>query len=119
MMTNTVWAKKQRFGSYAPVRKDVWARWLVDGRDHMWQVSRAIDNAKDFIYIHDWWLSPELYMRRPAAISQKWRLDRLLQRKAEEGVKIFVIVYRNIESAIPIDSEYTKWALLDLHENIC
>lgn len=119
MMQTTVWSKKQRFGSFAPVRNNVWARWLVDGRDHMWQVSRAIDNAKDFIYIHDWWLSPELYMRRPAAISQKWRLDRLLQRKAQEGVKIFVIVYRNIESAIPIDSEYTKWSLLDLHENIC
>lgn len=119
MMENTIWSKKQRFGSFAPVRNDVWARWLVDGRDHMWQVSRAIDNARDFVYIHDWWLSPELYMRRPAAISQKWRLDRLLQRKAREGVKIFVIVYRNIESAIPIDSEYTKWSLLDLHENIC
>ncbi|QIW95210.1 hypothetical protein AMS68_000728 [Peltaster fructicola] len=118
MVSDSVWAKKQRFASFAPVRDNVWCRWLVDGRDHMWQVSRAIDNAKDFIYIHDWWLSPELYMRRPAAISQKWRLDRLLQRKAEEGVKIFVIVYRNIESAIPIDSEYTKWALLDLHENI-
>jgi phospholipase D1/2 len=119
MMENTVWSRKQRFNSFAPVRNNVWCRWLVDGRDHMWQVSRAIDNAKDFIYIHDWWLSPELYMRRPAAISQKWRLDRLLQRKAQEGVKIFVIVYRNIESAIPIDSEYTKWSLLDLHENIC
>lgn len=118
MMTNTIWAKKQRFGSFAPIRENVWARWLVDGRDHMWQVSRAIDNAKDFVYIHDWWLSPELYMRRPAAISQKWRLDRLLQRKASQGVKIFVIVYRNIESAIPIDSEYTKWSLLDLHPNI-
>ena len=118
MAEQSIWAKKQRFGSFAPVRNNVWARWLVDGRDHMWQVSRAIDNAKDFVYIHDWWLSPELYMRRPAAISQKWRLDRLLQRKAEEGVKIFVIVYRNIESAIPIDSEYTKWSLLDLHENI-
>ncbi|KAK5130280.1 hypothetical protein LTR08_002240 [Meristemomyces frigidus] len=119
MMSQTIWAQKQRFASFAPVRHGVWARWLVDGRDHMWQVSRAIDNAKDFIYIHDWWLSPELYLRRPAAISQKWRLDRLLQRKAQEGVKIFVVVYRNIESAIPIDSEYTKWSLLDLHENIC
>ncbi|KAK5107721.1 hypothetical protein LTR62_000743 [Meristemomyces frigidus] len=119
MMGETIWSRKQRFGSYAPVRNKVYARWLVDGRDHMWQVSRAIDNAKDYVYIHDWWLSPELYLRRPGAISHKWRLDRLLKRKAEEGVKIFVIVYRNIESAIPIDSEYTKWALLDLHENIC
>ncbi|KAK8219889.1 Phospholipase D1 [Zalaria obscura] len=118
MQKNTIWSQRHRFDSFAPIRKGVFARWMVDGRDHMWQVSRAIDNARNFVYIHDWWLSPELYMRRPPAISQKWRLDRLLQRKAQEGVKIFVIVYRNIESAIPIDSEYTKASLLDLHPNI-
>ncbi|PCH02254.1 Phospholipase D family [Penicillium occitanis (nom. inval.)] len=118
MVENTPWAKPNRFDSFAPVRKGCFAQWLVDGRDHMWLVSRAINQAKDVIYIHDWWLSPELYLRRPAAISQKWRLDRLLQRKAQEGVKVFVIMYRNINSAIPIDSEYTKFSLLDLHPNI-
>ena len=100
------------------MRQNCFAQWLVDARDHMWVVSRAINQAKDVIYIHDWWLSPELYMRRPAAISQKWRLDRLLQQKAREGVKVFVIMYRNINSAIPIDSEYSKFSLLDLHPNI-
>ena len=112
------WVNKNRFDSFAPVRPNCFAQWLVDGRDYMWVLSRAINQAKDVIYIHDWWLSPELYLRRPAAISQKWRLDRLLKRKAEEGVRIFVIVYRNIESAIPIDSQYTKFSLLDLHPNV-
>lgn len=118
MLNNTPWAKPNRFGSFAPVRSDVYAQWLVDGRDYMWNVSRAINMAKDVIYIHDWWLSPQLYMRRPAAISQKWRLDRLLQKKAREGVKIFIIIYRNVEAAIPIDSEFTKFSMLDLHPNI-
>lgn len=118
MAQNTIWTKPNRFDSFAPVRSKVFAQWLVDGRDYMWNVSRAISMAKDVIYMHGWWISPELYMRRPAAISQKWRLDRLLQRKAREGVKIFVIMYRNINSAIPIDSEYTKFSLLDLHPNI-
>jgi phospholipase D1/2 len=118
MMGNTPWAKENRFGSFAPIRTDVYAQWLVDGRDYMWNVSRAINMAKDVIYIHDWWLSPQLYMRRPAAISQKWRLDRLLQRKAREGVKVFIIIYRNVEAAIPIDSEFTKFSMLDLHPNI-
>ena len=118
VISTSPWAQKNRFDSFAPVRKNVFARWLVDGRDYMWNVSRAIAQAKDVIYIHDWWLSPELYMRRPPAISQKWRLDRLLQRKAREGVKVFVIVYRNINSAIPIDSEYTKFSLLDLDSNV-
>ncbi|OAA57699.1 phospholipase D1 [Cordyceps fumosorosea ARSEF 2679] len=118
MLKQTVWSHPKRFGSYAPVRQGVFAQWLVDGRDYMWNVSRAINMAKDVIYIHDWWLSPELYLRRPAAISQKWRLDRLLQKKASEGVKVFVIIYRNVEAAIPIDSEYTKFSLLNLHPNI-
>nr|UHS16742.1 phospholipase POX09635 [Penicillium oxalicum] len=118
MAENTPWMQPNRFDSFAPVRQKCFAQWLVDGRDHMWVVSRAINQAKDVIYIHDWWLSPELYMRRPAAISQKWRLDRLLQKKAREGVKVFVIMYRNINSAIPIDSEYSKFSLLELHPNI-
>lgn len=118
MAQNTLWSQRQRFDSFAPVRKKIYAQWLVDGRDYMWNVSRAISMARDVIYIHDWWLSPELYLRRPAAISQKWRLDRLLQRKAQEGVKIFVIMYRNIGAAIPIDSEYSKFSLLDLHPNV-
>ncbi|KAJ5463562.1 hypothetical protein N7475_008506 [Penicillium sp. IBT 31633x] len=118
MVANTPWMRPNRFDSFAPVRRNCFAQWLVDARDHMWVVSRAINQAKDVIYIHDWWLSPELYMRRPAAISQKWRLDRLLQQKAREGVKVFVIMYRNINSAIPIDSEYSKFSLLDLHPNI-
>ncbi|KAJ5162428.1 hypothetical protein N7492_007820 [Penicillium capsulatum] len=118
MAQNTPWMRPNRFDSFAPVRQKCFAQWLVDARDHMWVVSRAINQAKDVIYIHDWWLSPELYMRRPAAISQKWRLDRLLQQKAREGVKVFVIMYRNINSAIPIDSEYSKFSLLELHPNI-
>lgn len=118
MAENTPWMRPNRFDSFAPVRQKCFAQWLVDARDHMWVVSRAINQAKDVIYIHDWWLSPELYMRRPAAISQKWRLDRLLQQKAREGVKVFVIMYRNINSAIPIDSEYSKFSLLELHPNI-
>ncbi|KAI1767329.1 phospholipase D [Hypoxylon sp. FL1150] len=118
MLKQTQWHDHHRFDSFAPVRLGAYAQWLVDGRDYMWNVSRAISMAQDVIYIHDWWLSPELYMRRPACISQKWRLDRLLQRKAREGVKIFIIIYRNVEQAIPIDSEYTKFSLLNLHDNI-
>ncbi|EWC48847.1 hypothetical protein DRE_00152 [Drechslerella stenobrocha 248] len=118
MVDHTIWSQKHRFDSFAPVRQYCFAQWLVDGRDYFWNVSRAVAMAKDVIYIHDWWLSPEIYLRRPPAVSQKWRLDRLLQRKASEGVKIFVIIYRNIGAAIPIDSAYTKYSLLDLHPNI-
>ncbi len=63
-------------------------------------VSIALERAKETIYIADWWLSPELFMRRPPYYNQEWRLDQILKRKAEEGVKIFVIVYREVEVCV-------------------
>jgi phospholipase D1/2 len=35
-------------------------------------------------------------LRRPPALNGEWRLDRLLKRKAEEGVKIYVILYKEV-----------------------
>lgn len=98
MAEKSIWASKNRFGSFAPIRLNVAAQWLVDGRDYYWNLSRAILLAKEKIYIHDWWLSPELYLRRPPAENGRWRLDRLLQRKAEEGVQIHVIVYNEVSN---------------------
>lgn len=36
----------------------------------------------------------ELYLRRPPAKHPEYRIDRILKRKAEQGVKIFIIVYK-------------------------
>lgn len=105
------------FGSFAPIRRKVCAQWLVDGRDYFWEVSEAISNARERIYIHDWWLSPEVYLRRPG--TKEWRLDRLLQRKAEEGVHIYVILYNEVSNQFtPTDSSYSKQRLMALHPNI-
>lgn len=118
MRRNTIFAQKNRFYSFAPVRNNCYAQWFVDGRDHFWAIASALELAKDVIYIHDWWLSPELYLRRPANGNQEWRLDRVLKRKAEEGVKIFVIVYRNVGNTVVTDSLWTKHSLIDLHPNV-
>lgn len=60
-------------------------------------VSVALEQAKETIYIEDWWLSPELFLRRPPHTEQDFRLDHVLKRRAEAGVKIFVVVYREVE----------------------
>lgn len=117
MKNLTVWAEPHRFDSFAPVREDCFAQWFVDGRDYFWALSSALEMAKDVIFIHDWWLSPELYLRRPANGNQQWRLDRLLQRKANQGVKIFVIVYRNVGTTVATDSLYTKHSILSLNDD--
>ena len=46
--------------------------------------------------VQDWWLTPEHYLRRPTVYYPEWRLDRVLKRKAELGVKIYVIIYKEV-----------------------
>ncbi|KAI1361499.1 phospholipase D/nuclease [Xylaria arbuscula] len=103
-----------RFNSYFPERDNNLIKWYVDGRDYFWAVSVALERAKETIYIADWWLSPELFLRRPPHSNQEWRLDAILKRRAEAGVKIYVIVYREVEAALTCNSAHTKHALQDL-----
>lgn len=44
--------------------------------------------------------SPELYLRRPPAKNQQYRLDRMLRNAAERGVKVHIIVYKEVEQAL-------------------
>lgn len=85
-----------------------WTRLLLGKRAHESRLagladaktqaaSVALEQAKETIYIEDWWLSPELFMRRTPHGNQEWRLDQILKRRAEAGVKIYVIVYREVE----------------------
>nr|GAT50596.1 phospholipase D [Mycena chlorophos] len=111
------YCQPNRFDSFAPIRLNVAAQWLVDGRDYFWNLSRALLLARETIYIHDWWLSPELQLRRPNR--EHYRLDYLLERKAREGVKIYVILYQEVSSrTTPVDSNYAKQRLSALHPNI-
>ncbi|CDH50884.1 phospholipase d1 [Lichtheimia corymbifera JMRC:FSU:9682] len=112
------WVKNHRFGSFAPIRHHAKVKWFIDGEDHFNAVAEAILSARSEIYIADWWLSPELYLRRPPAENEDFRIDRLLQRKAEEGVMIYIIVYKEVEAALTIDSAHTKKWLQKLHPNI-
>ncbi|XP_078037122.1 phospholipase D isoform X2 [Augochlora pura] len=61
----------------------------------------------------DWWLSPEIFMKRPAINSDYWRLDKILERKAREGVKVFVMIYKEVEVALGINSFYSKQRLVE------
>ena len=106
--------KGHRFRSFAPERDNNNIKWYVDGQDYFHAVSVALERAKETIYICDWWLSPELFLRRPPYFNQEWRLDKVLKRRAEAGVKIFVIVYKEVAQALTCNSEHTKHALQGL-----
>ncbi|KAI7858196.1 hypothetical protein BDC45DRAFT_499033 [Circinella umbellata] len=107
-----------RYGSFAPVRHDTSVKFFIDGHDYCWAVAEALENAKHVIFIEDWWLTPELYLRRPASKYPEYRIDALLKRKAEQGVKIYIVVYKEVNLAMTLDSRHTKDWLQNLHENI-
>ncbi|CAG8593228.1 13349_t:CDS:10, partial [Racocetra persica] len=112
------WVKQHQHDSFAPIRENAKVKWYVDGKDYFFAVSQALLAAKSEIYIEDWWLSPELYLRRPPSENEEFRLDRLLTKKAEEGVMIYIIVYKEVSVALPLDSHRTKFYLQGLHKNI-
>ncbi|CAK7265663.1 hypothetical protein SEPCBS57363_001697 [Sporothrix epigloea] len=106
-----------RFQSFAP-QTTGHAKWYVDGCSYFWAVSEALAQARETIYILDWWLSPELYLRRPPSRNEQYRLDRMLKAAAERGVQVRVIVYKEVPQALTLNSEHTKHALEALHPNI-
>lgn len=76
--------QRNRYSSFTPTRSGEFscASWFVDGKDYMVAVADAMEAAKEEIFIADWWLSPEIHMKRPAIEGDYWRLDKILHRKA-------------------------------------
>uniref|UniRef100_H3ACG7 Phospholipase n=1 Tax=Latimeria chalumnae TaxID=7897 RepID=H3ACG7_LATCH len=106
-----------RFESFTPVRQNTPVRWFVNGCNYFSSVADALEQAKEEIFITDWWLSPEIHLKRPAK-DNHWRLDKILQRRAEQGVKVYVLLYKEVEMALAINSGYSKNTLMELHPNI-
>ncbi|WYZ46353.1 hypothetical protein EsH8_IX_000578 [Colletotrichum jinshuiense] len=108
---------ENRYQSFAPQSSGN-AKWYVDGCSYFWAVSEAIEQARESIYILDWWLSPELYLRRPPSKNERYRIDNLLKAAAERGVKVSIIVYKEVEAALTLKSSHTRNYLESLHPNI-
>ncbi|KAM6971184.1 phospholipase D1 isoform 1-T2 [Tautogolabrus adspersus] len=107
-----------RFGSFAREEVNIPAKWYVNGKTYMEDVADALEEAKEEIFITDWWLSPEIFLKRPVVEGNRWRLDSILKRKAQQGVHIFVMLYKEVELALGINSGYSKRTLRHLHPNI-
>ncbi|XP_028972148.2 phospholipase D1 isoform X3 [Esox lucius] len=107
-----------RFGSFASPKHNIPAKWYVNGKTYMEDVADALEESKEEIFITDWWLSPEIFMKRPVVEGNRWRLDYILRRKAQQGVRIFVMLYKEVELALGINSEYSKRTLMHLHPNV-
>ncbi|KAI0977875.1 hypothetical protein GJ496_001890 [Pomphorhynchus laevis] len=78
----------------------------------MEKICDAILNAKEQIFITDWWLSPEISLIRfKDGNKETWRLDELLAKKADDHVRIYVLLFKEVRFALTIDSLHSKVAL--------
>ncbi|KAG1371287.1 Phospholipase D zeta 2 [Cocos nucifera] len=116
------WCYPHRFGSFAPPRglteDGSRVQWFIDGQAAFEAIASSIEEAKSEIFITDWWLCPELYLRRPFSVHGSSRLDALLDAKAKQGVQIYILLYKEVALALKINSVYSKRRLLNIHENV-
>ena len=65
-------------------------------------VAEVIEAAQEEIFITDWWLSPEIYLKRGLDFTPALRLDYLLKRKAvsPRSIDTFRIIIFSTEDMI-------------------
>ena len=99
MLSFTNDSQHYRHGSFAPVREGCKAVWYMDGKDYMSAVADAIMAAETEIMITDWQMNPEIFMKRPdsGVNSLDWRLDKMLLKMADKGVKVKILLYKGMK----------------------
>ena len=122
------------YKSYTNEKKGNLAHWFSDGEEYFKDLSEKLMQAKETIFITDWWLSPEVWLVRPvptqtymAMAFQKKdkkesppysRLMDILYQCACRGVKVYVLVYAECSLALTLNSSHSQHALENLHSNI-
>ena len=125
---------ENKFGAYTNEKLNNKAYWFVDGRDYFYDLKKKLEEAKETIFITDWWMSPEVWLERPVDtkvyISLDFRkkdrkenppysrLKDILYQKAIKGVKIYILIYQECSLALTLDSLHTQQSLERLHPNI-
>ena len=121
--------KNNIYKAYTNEKKNNYAQWFIDGKDYYEDLFEKLMEAKKTIFITDWWMSPEVWLKRPVLESdyikstkiKENKLSRLmdiLQFKAQKGVKIYILIYYECSLALTLNSKYTQDTLEKLHKNI-
>ena len=122
--------KNNKYKAFTNEKTNNYAHWFVDGNDYFNDLFEKLMGAKKSIFITDWWMSPEVWLKRPIYESdyknntkkkkpeELSRLMDILEYKAKKGVKIYILLYYECSLALTLDSKYTEETLEKLHKNI-
>eukprot|EP01126_Amoeba_proteus_P027510 TRINITY_DN27305_c0_g1_i6.p1 TRINITY_DN27305_c0_g1~~TRINITY_DN27305_c0_g1_i6.p1 ORF type:complete len:1244 (-),score=228.24 TRINITY_DN27305_c0_g1_i6:99-3830(-) len=93
---------------------------FLGGYEYFPQLADTLLKAKKEVFISDWWLSPEVLLKRinGPQFDESWRLDNILKKIAERGVRVFILLYAEVPNTVELGSQLAKKTLLGLHENI-
>ena len=122
------------YKSYAIEKEMNLCHWFVDGKSYFEDLYEKLLNAKETVFITDWWLSPEVYLIRPVnegiyleidqkkasidEIKQLTRLMDVLNKVAEIGVKVYIQVYCECSLALTLNSKHSEDAIIKLNKKI-
>ncbi|XP_057715335.1 phospholipase D1a isoform X2 [Corythoichthys intestinalis] len=110
--------RDHRFGSFAQEQENIPAKWYVNGKAYMEDLADALEEAREEIFITDWWLSPEIFLKRPVVEGNRWRLDCILKRKAvmrhPDHVSSSVYLWAHHEKIVIIDQSVAFVGGIDL-----
>ena len=124
-----------KYGSFSSVKTSNYCQMFIDGKDYFEDLYQKLMNAKESIYITDWWLSPELFLIRPVDEKvyidmaekkiltkefgkQVTRLMDILDYKEKEGVKIYIIVFFEWPLTLSINSKHTLETIKKINKKI-
>jgi phospholipase D1/2 len=124
----SLYCRPNRYGSFCPISSGNFAKSYIGADQYYLDLANELDKATHEIYITDWWMSPEVHLRRPIKRMVKnedvngnvidvddinnydnhSRLDQILKRAAARGCKVFILLYKEFDGALPNNSEYTR-----------
>lgn len=110
--------KPSRFGSFAPIRSGVSARYYTNGEEYFSDLAKNLKAAKRTIMIAGWHLTPRFHLTRHPDGSASDRIDEILKERAEQGVKIHILIWDELDAAFQLKSADAEKELNALHENI-
>lgn len=84
----------QPYDAHFPPRTDSGARMYCCGQEYFTALTVGLLQAREEILIASWMVSPDFLLTRPPL--PPLRLDHLLRLKAEQGVRIFVLLYKEV-----------------------
>ncbi len=107
----------QHFQSTFPPRLNTEVKVYTYSRDYMAAAAIAMLGAQKEILITSWKNSPGVLLTRPPM--PPLRLDQILKYKADQGVQVFILLYKEVEYVGQgNDSQRTKSHLESLSKNI-